>query len=231
MCNGTGTEHSQTVDSSNIDSFINCTKIQGSLDFLVTGILGDDFKKIPPLDAKKLEVFRTVREITDILNIQSWPKELNDLSVFSSLTTIQGRSLYKRFSLIVMHIPTLTSLGLRSLREISDGSVYISQNAKLCYHHTVNWTQLFRGRRVRPNDTRNNRPLAECVAEGHVCDPLCSDSGCWGPGPDQCLSCRNYSRDGTCVATCNFYTGSVDYKYMFSVKNVPKGNIFKLLFI
>lgn len=33
--------------------------------------------------------------LSDILNIQSWPKELNDLSVFSSLTTIQGRSLYK----------------------------------------------------------------------------------------------------------------------------------------
>lgn len=48
------------------------------------------------------------------------------------------------------------------------------------------------------------------VAEGHVCDPLCSDSGCWGPRPDQCLSCRNYSRDGTCVGSCNFHTGSVD---------------------
>ncbi|KAG7228334.1 hypothetical protein INR49_009198 [Caranx melampygus] len=162
VCEGTGAEHRQTVDSSNIDSFINCTKIQGSLHFLVTGILGDDFKKIPPLDAKKLEVFRTVREITDILNIQSWPKELNDLSVFSSLTTIQGRSLYKRFSLMVMHISTLTSLGLRSLREISDGSVYISQNTNLCYHHTVNWTQLFRGRRVRVNNLNNNRPLADC---------------------------------------------------------------------
>uniref|UniRef100_A0A8D2ZPY1 Receptor protein-tyrosine kinase n=1 Tax=Scophthalmus maximus TaxID=52904 RepID=A0A8D2ZPY1_SCOMX len=208
VCEGTGAEHRQTVDASNIDSFINCTKIQGSLHFLVTGILGDDFKKIPPLDAKKLEVFRTVREITDILNIQSWPKELNDLSVFSSLATIQGRSLYKRFSLMVMHIPTLTSLGLRSLREISDGSVYISQNLNLCYHHTVNWTQLFRGRKVRVDNLSNNRPLAECVAEGHVCDPLCSDSGCWGPGPDQCLSCRDYSRDGTCLGSCNFFTGS-----------------------
>uniref|UniRef100_A0A665X801 receptor protein-tyrosine kinase n=1 Tax=Echeneis naucrates TaxID=173247 RepID=A0A665X801_ECHNA len=167
VCEGTGAEHRQTVDSSNIDSFINCTKIQGN-----------------------------------ILNIQSWPKELNDLSVFSSLTTIQGRS---RFSLMVMRISTITSLGLRSLREISDGSVYISQNANLCYHHTVNWTQLFRGRRVRVNILNNNRPLADCA--GNVCDPLCSDSGCWGPGPDQCLSCRDYSRDGTCVGSCSFYTG------------------------
>lgn len=27
----------------------------------------DDFRNIPPLDAKKLEVFRTVREITGVL--------------------------------------------------------------------------------------------------------------------------------------------------------------------
>uniref|UniRef100_A0A8C4F3P2 receptor protein-tyrosine kinase n=1 Tax=Dicentrarchus labrax TaxID=13489 RepID=A0A8C4F3P2_DICLA len=114
----------------------------------------------------------------------------------------------RRFSLMVMRIPTLTSLGLRSLREISDGSVYISQNANLCYHHTVKWSQLFRGSRVRLNNLNNNRPLAECVAEGRVCDPLCSDSGCWGPGSDQCLSCRNYSRGGTCVGSCNFYTGA-----------------------
>uniref|UniRef100_I3K2F2 Receptor protein-tyrosine kinase n=1 Tax=Oreochromis niloticus TaxID=8128 RepID=I3K2F2_ORENI len=208
VCEGTGAEDRQTVDSSNINSFINCTKIQGSLHFLVTGIMGDDFKNIPPLDAKNLEVFRTVREITDFLNIQSWPKELNDLSVFSSLTTIQGRTLYNHFSLTVMCVPTLTSLGLRSLKEISDGSMYISLNSNLCYHHTVNWTQLFRGRRVRGGNLSNNKPLAECVAEGHVCDQLCSDAGCWGPGPEQCLSCRNYSRDGTCVHSCHFYNGA-----------------------
>uniref|UniRef100_A0A8C5B9S8 Receptor protein-tyrosine kinase n=1 Tax=Gadus morhua TaxID=8049 RepID=A0A8C5B9S8_GADMO len=207
-CEGTGAEHRQTVDSSNIDSFINCTKIQGSLHFLITGFLGDDYKNIPPLDAKKLEVFRTVREITDVLNIQYWPKELNDLSVFSSLTTIQGRSLHN-FSLGVMHIPTLTSLGLRSLREINDGSVFISQNANLCYHHTVNWTHLLHGRNNRPNEIKLNKPLEQCVAEGRVCDPLCSEAGCWGPGPDQCVSCRNYSRGGVCVASCHFYTGEV----------------------
>lgn len=153
---------------------------------------------------------------------------------------------------MVMRISTLTSLGLRSLREISDGSVYISQNAKLCYHHTVNWAKLFRGRRLRVNSINSNRPLAECgevgcvgllqshliqlgtkcvcvcsdsfdgivaVAEGHVCDPLCSSSGCWGPGPDQCLSCRNYSRNGTCVDSCHFDAGSVhhiQYTFLYS---------------
>lgn len=47
------------------------------------------------------------------------------------------------------------------------------------------------------------------VKEGYVCDPLCSSDGCWGPGPDQCVSCKNYRRGGTCVPDCMFLTGSV----------------------
>uniref|UniRef100_A0A8C1IFR9 receptor protein-tyrosine kinase n=1 Tax=Cyprinus carpio TaxID=7962 RepID=A0A8C1IFR9_CYPCA len=206
VCEGTGANHRQTVDSSNIDSFINCTKIQGSLHFLILGIKGDVYHSIPPLEPEKLKVFNTVREITGILNIQSWPDELSDLSVFSSLTTIQGRSLLKPFSLLVMKIPSLTSLGLHSLREISDGCVYITQNKNLCYHHTVNWTQIVTSN--CDNDIKDNKPPIKCEEEGHVCDPLCSDSGCWGPGPEQCLSCRNHSRHGTCVSHCNLYSGS-----------------------
>ncbi|VCW49268.1 unnamed protein product, partial [Gulo gulo] len=43
-CDGIGTGSlmsAQTVDSSNIDKFVNCTKINGNLIFLVTGIHGD----------------------------------------------------------------------------------------------------------------------------------------------------------------------------------------------
>ncbi|XP_069053576.1 receptor tyrosine-protein kinase erbB-3 isoform X2 [Lepisosteus oculatus] len=210
VCMGTGSADRQTVDSRNIDSFINCTKIQGSLHFLTTGINGDPYHNISALDPEKLKVFGTVREITDILSIQSWPKKLSDLSVFSNLTTIQGRSLYKGFSLLVMKLPSITSLGLRSLKEISDGSVYISGNKRLCYYNTIDWSRIFTGahsQRRQDTNLRNNRPAKECVADGRQCDPLCSDVGCWGPGPEQCLYCRNYSRDGTCVADCNFLTG------------------------
>uniref|UniRef100_A0A3Q3XSG2 receptor protein-tyrosine kinase n=1 Tax=Mola mola TaxID=94237 RepID=A0A3Q3XSG2_MOLML len=191
-CHGTGSTTRQTVDALNIDSFINCTKIQGSLHFLVTGIKGDDYNGVPPLDPEKLKIFNTVREITDMLSIQSWPENMSDLSVFSNLQTIQGRTLYKGYSLLVMKIPSLTSLGLRSLRKINDGGVYIKGNNNLCYHDTVNWTRLF---------------SSSSLNEGHVCDPLCSSDGCWGPGPDQCQSCRKYSRGGTCVPDCMFLTG------------------------
>lgn len=82
-------------------------------------------------------------------------------SSFSPLFILQPSN-ESHFSLTVMRVPTLTSLGLRSLKEISDGSMYISLNSNLCYHHTVNWTKLFRGRRVRGNNLSNNKPLAEC---------------------------------------------------------------------
>ncbi|KAK7878770.1 hypothetical protein WMY93_030930 [Mugilogobius chulae] len=209
-CHGTGTDKRQTVDAFNIDSFINCTKIQGSLHFLVTGIKGDDFNKVPPLDPEKLKIFNTVREITDILSIQSWPENMTDLSVFSNLETIEGRSLYKSYALMVMKIPSLESLGLRSLRRIKDGSVYITGNKKLCYHHTMNWSKIFTTnvkKRQKQIDIKDNCPEETCAAEGHVCDPLCAD-GCWGPGPDQCVSCRNYSRGETCVSQCMFLSGA-----------------------
>uniref|UniRef100_A0A669EQ57 receptor protein-tyrosine kinase n=1 Tax=Oreochromis niloticus TaxID=8128 RepID=A0A669EQ57_ORENI len=98
VCHGTSWTDSnrETVDARNIESFINCTKIQGSLNFLVTGIEGDPFNDVPPLDPEKLKIFNTVEEITGVyfLNIQSWPASMSDLSVFSNLQTIRGRKLF-----------------------------------------------------------------------------------------------------------------------------------------
>ncbi|XP_073470075.1 receptor tyrosine-protein kinase erbB-3 [Aquarana catesbeiana] len=207
-CEGTGPGSKyQTVDSSNIDKFVNCTKILGNLDFLTIGLDGDVWMNISALDPNKLNVFRTVQEITGYLNIQSWPKHMNDFSVFSSLTTIGGRTLYNRgVSLLIMKNSNVTSLGLRSLRDISAGKVYITENENLCYYHTINWSRLFSNRRQN-TDVKNNKAAATCIQENRVCDPLCSDAGCWGPGPSLCLSCKNFSRDGICVPFCNLSQG------------------------
>ncbi|XP_054470705.1 receptor tyrosine-protein kinase erbB-4-like [Anoplopoma fimbria] len=210
-CDGIGTaslQAAQTVDSSNIDKFVNCTKINGNLVFLITGIKGDVYHNIEALDPEKLNVFRSVREITGFLNIQSWPDNMTDLSVFSNLATIGGRALYSGISLLVLKQQGISSLKLQSLREISAGNVHIAENSQLCYCKTVNWTRLFRA----PNQKyliRNNQSPQKCSKVGMVCDPLCSDTGCWGPGPDQCLSCRHFSRGRTCVDTCNLYDGDI----------------------
>uniref|UniRef100_A0A8C7RCH8 Receptor protein-tyrosine kinase n=1 Tax=Oncorhynchus mykiss TaxID=8022 RepID=A0A8C7RCH8_ONCMY len=142
------------------------------------------------------------------LNIQSWPENMTDLSVFSNLATIGGRALYSGISLLVLKQRWISSLQLQSLNEISAGNVYITNNSQLCYYNTVNWTGLFRANNQKVL-IRNNRDPKECTTERMVCDPLCSDSGCWGPGPDQCLACRYFSRGRICVDTCNLYEGEV----------------------
>ncbi|XP_036420708.1 receptor tyrosine-protein kinase erbB-4-like isoform X1 [Colossoma macropomum] len=211
VCDGIGTgslQMNQTVDSSNIDKFVNCTKINGNLIFLVTGIKGDMYHRIAALDPERLNVFRTVKEITGFLNIQSWPENMTNFGVFSSLATIGGRSLYSGISLLILKQRWISSLQFQSLREISAGNVYITNNSQLCYYNTVNWTSLFRtsGQRAL---IKSNKDPRECTHERMVCDKLCSEAGCWGPGPDQCLSCRFYSRGRTCVKSCNLYSGDV----------------------
>uniref|UniRef100_A0A8C2E411 Receptor protein-tyrosine kinase n=1 Tax=Cyprinus carpio TaxID=7962 RepID=A0A8C2E411_CYPCA len=211
VCDGIGTgslQMAQTVDSSNIDKFVNCTKINGNLIFLITGIKGDMFHGIKALDPDRLNVFRTVREITGFLNIQSWPENMTDLGVFSNLATIGGRSLYSGISLLILKQRWISALKFQSLREISAGNVYMTNNSQLCFYNTVNWTSLFRTSTQRAL-IKNNRDPRECTNKQMVCDPLCSEAGCWGPGPDQCLSCKYFSRGRTCVKSCNLYYGDV----------------------
>ncbi|XP_062383474.1 receptor tyrosine-protein kinase erbB-4-like [Sardina pilchardus] len=211
VCDGIGTgtlQAAQTVDSSNIEKFVNCTKINGNLIFLITGIKGDSYHNIEALDPERLNVFRTVKEITGSLNIQSWPENMTDLSVFSNLNTIGGRSLFSGISLLILKQRWISALQFQSLGEISAGNVYITNNSQLCFYNTVNWTRLFRTSTQKAL-IRSNRDPKECTQERMVCDPLCSDGGCWGPGPDQCLTCRYFSRGRTCVRSCNLYDGEV----------------------
>ncbi|XP_072512816.1 receptor tyrosine-protein kinase erbB-4-like isoform X2 [Salminus brasiliensis] len=211
VCDGIGTgalQMAQTVDASNIHKFVNCTKINGNLIFLITGIKGDMYHGIAALDPERLNVFRTVKEITGFLNIQSWPENMTNFGVFSNLATIGGRSLYSGISLLILKQRWITSLQFQSLQEISAGNVYITNNSQLCYYNTVNWTGLFRTRGQRAL-IKSNKDPRQCTEERWVCDELCSEAGCWGPGPDQCLSCRFYGRGRTCVKSCNLYSGDV----------------------
>ncbi|GAB0191798.1 receptor tyrosine-protein kinase erbB-4 [Grus japonensis] len=208
-CDGIGTGSlvsAQTVDSSNIDKFINCTKINGNLIFLVTGIHGDPYHTIAAINPEKLNIFQTVREITGYLNIQSWPENMTDFRVFSNLVTIGGRALYSGLSLLILKQQGITSLQFQSLKQISAGNIYITDNSNLCYYHTVNWTSLF-STPSQKTVIHRNKKAENCTADGMVCNELCSSDGCWGPGPDQCLSCKRFIRGRTCIDSCNLYDG------------------------
>ena len=51
--------------------------------------------------------------------------------------------LFSGLSLLILKQQGITSLQFQSLKEISAGNIYITDNSNLCYYHTINWTTLF----------------------------------------------------------------------------------------
>uniref|UniRef100_A0A665VZV6 Receptor protein-tyrosine kinase n=1 Tax=Echeneis naucrates TaxID=173247 RepID=A0A665VZV6_ECHNA len=182
VCNGLGTGDMTkilSINATNIDSFRNCTKINGNIAIIHTSIHGDEYTKTPKMDPAQLDVFKTVKEITGYLWIQTWPESINSLSPFENLEIIRGRTKRGSRSVVIIQL-NITYLGLRSLKEISDGDVVILKNRNLCY---------------------TNKTLLQIIClfsaqRNNTCDRKCTAHGCWGPGPDKCFSCRDYSRDG-----------------------------------
>ncbi|KAM9337115.1 melanoma receptor tyrosine-protein kinase [Symphorus nematophorus] len=190
VCDGIGVgtlSNTMLIDASNIESFKNCTKINGNVAFIKTSFTGDVYDKIPPMDLAKLEYFRTVKEITGFLLIQSWPENMTSLSVFENLQIIRGRTTRNLHSFLVLNTNHLRSLGLHSLKEVSAGRVLLRDNSQLCYTGPVQWSHLFRSSDQVFN-MRNNAPSDVCEQQNQTCDAECIDVGCWGPGPNMCVS-------------------------------------------
>uniref|UniRef100_A0A8D3AFL4 receptor protein-tyrosine kinase n=1 Tax=Scophthalmus maximus TaxID=52904 RepID=A0A8D3AFL4_SCOMX len=207
-CDGVGVGsliNAMAVNASNIESFRNCTKINGAISLIQTSFNGDTHYNVPPMDPAKLEYFRTVKEITGFLLIQSWPESLTSLSVLENLEIIRGRTTHAHHSLLVVRATHLRWLGLRSLKEVSAGQVMLKDNPQLCYTRRDRWPRLFRSGDQTAN-MRNNAPPDVC--KNRTCDQECTDDGgCWGPGPTMCVSCRHFDRRGRCVASCNLLQG------------------------
>ncbi|KAL0204261.1 hypothetical protein M9458_002279, partial [Cirrhinus mrigala] len=52
----------------------------------------------------------------------------------------------------------ISSLKFQSLKEISAGNVYMTNNSQLCFYNTVNWTSLFRTSTQRALIKNNREP-------------------------------------------------------------------------
>ncbi|XP_067385441.1 epidermal growth factor receptor isoform X2 [Channa argus] len=208
VCNGLGTgdlTNTLSINATNIDTFKNCTKINGNVAIIHTSIHGDTYTKTPKMDPAQLDVFKTVKEITGYLWIQTWPDNMRSLSPFENLEIIRGRT--KRGSRsVVMTQLKINYLGLRSLREVSDGDVVIVKNENLCYANKSHWTRLFKSE-TQSATIEDNADAATCGLWNNTCDRKCTTDGCWGPGADMCFACRDHSRDGSCVDSCNVLEG------------------------
>ncbi|RLU25658.1 hypothetical protein DMN91_001815 [Ooceraea biroi] len=199
----------EKVHSGNIDTFKDCTIIEGSITILDQSFEGFQHvypnytfgKRYEKMHPDKLEVFRTLKEITGYLNIQGDHPDFKNLSYFRNLEVIGGRTLTEYFASLYIVKTSLVSFGLSSLKKIYSGSIAILENKNLCYAQSINWTRIKKSLE-HESLLSNNRNESECIKDGLVCDEQCSDEGCWGPGPAQCLSCKNFILGNDCLQDC-----------------------------
>ncbi|EEC14327.1 epidermal growth factor receptor, putative, partial [Ixodes scapularis] len=195
------------VNSINIELFRGCTIIEGSLTILdSTFSFGPRYEEMDP---SKLEVFSTLKEVTGYVNIQASHPNFTSLSYFRNLEVIGGRTLTEYFAALYIVKSSLKSLNLRSLNKIRSGSVAILENKDLCFADSVDWYQVMKSSAHNILLQRNaNR--TDCEAQNLVCHSQCSTSGCWGPAPNECLSCKSYRLEDTCIEKCDTSKGIYD---------------------
>ncbi|XP_063699367.1 epidermal growth factor receptor [Culicoides brevitarsis] len=199
------------VHSGNIDKYINCTVIEGSLEILdqtfngyqhvyANFSFGERYTKLHP---DRLEVFSTLKEITGYLNIQGHDENFKNLSYFRNLEVIGGRELKENlFASLYIVKTSLRSLNLKSLKKVNSGSIVIVENQNLCYAEDIDWNVI---KKSKDHDSviQSNRNTTECALAGQSCDKECSKAGCWGAGPSQCLECKHFTHKDMCLSSCD----------------------------
>ncbi|XP_034936586.1 epidermal growth factor receptor isoform X2 [Chelonus insularis] len=202
------------IHSGNIDQFRDCTIYEGSINIMQHTFDGYQHilpnftfgSRYGPMHPDRLEIFSTLKEVTGYINIQAHHPAFTNLSYFRNLEIIGGRQLTEYFASLYIVKTALVSLGLRSLKKINSGSIIVLENKDLCYAQTIDWSRI-KNSSEHESLLSNNRNESECVKDGLVCDEQCSSEGCWGPGPSQCLSCKNFMLDNVCIESCSIIPG------------------------
>lgn len=83
------------------------------------------------------------------------------LDIHRNLEIIGGRTVTEYFASLYIVKTSLTSLGLRSLKKISSGSVAILENKKLCYAQTIDWESIKKSSE-HPKLLQNNKNDLQC---------------------------------------------------------------------
>ncbi|EFA01355.2 epidermal growth factor receptor isoform X1 [Tribolium castaneum] len=204
------------IHSGNIDTFKGCTVIEGNILILQNTFEGYQHfypnytfgARYPRMHPDRLEVFSTLKEVTGHINVQAYHSDFTNLSYFRNLEVIGGRSLSDYFTSLYIVKSSLKSLELRSLKRLNAGTVAILENTHLCFADNINWDKIRRSHEHVVMISNNSDPRL-CKGNNLVCDSECSRDGCWGAGPDQCLSCAHFQleNESRCIANCSVLPG------------------------
>uniref|UniRef100_A0A1B6GW53 Tyrosine-protein kinase receptor n=1 Tax=Cuerna arida TaxID=1464854 RepID=A0A1B6GW53_9HEMI len=168
--------------------------------------------------------FPELREITEFLMVAR-VRGLRSLGkLFPNLERIGGYRFMDstNYALVVHEMWSLEDIGLKSLKEITKGSVIIYKNRSLCFVKTINWSLIQNKSDVNKNYMSLNYDPAYCPPCPQCKDGLCWNGadcqintreradchklcvgGCFDSGPNGCYSCRGLlDPNGNCSDRC-----------------------------
>ncbi|WKX90526.1 hypothetical protein Q1695_009401 [Nippostrongylus brasiliensis] len=174
-----------------------CEEIDGFIDIQDSKMRS----KVDGYTREDLNVLRTVRMISEYVQMATQTVSPRNLSFLENLEFIEGRSLVtSKFALAINKNDNLEQLGLRKLKKIKAGSVIITENHGLCYAQTIKWKTII-SENAQALVTKNMD--GKCESRGRICDSTCHpEFGCWGRGPTMCTKCRYWKLEDTCVKEC-----------------------------
>nr|ANZ55076.1 insulin receptor 2 [Pyrrhocoris apterus]QIS94311.1 insulin receptor 2 [Pyrrhocoris apterus] len=187
-----------------------CHKIHGFLQLvLMEDMTENDFANVS---------FPNLREVTGYVVVYRVRGLTSIGRLFPNLAVIGGSVLSADYALIIFKNPDLREIDLYQLKVVKRGSVGIGQNPKLCYDDTIDWDLIANSgsNLIIPKHDGSICPPCNCPSSnnkcwnwnhcqvldwGTNCHPECS-GGCYGPGADQCTTCKHFLHENLCVPNC-----------------------------
>ncbi|XP_063411495.1 epidermal growth factor receptor-like [Mytilus trossulus] len=176
--------------------YTNCKYVDGNLEITYLDDTGN----------WDLSFLESIVEVSGYVLISS---VLSQKLHLQNLRLIRGRQLFlDKFSLLVYsnskpgsRTQGLMELEFRSLQEIMNGTVFISENNLLCHASTIRWED------INPTVTQHFRTSMDIPGYKRSCgecDAACYNENtgsrhCWGEGPDMC---QIINHGPACSPTC-----------------------------
>lgn len=191
----------------------NCTHIVG--DILITDETFIESNETSEVEfVEEFNVLKSLREISGSLhiNISANYNFFKNLSFLRNLEKIHGEN-YGNLG-IKSPLEIINSgieyLGLQSLQEITISNMFFQNLTNICYLPEILTNENINGKTKLKEfkKFKNVKRPKDCLSENKKCDKNCDEKfGCWGPGADLCLACKQLNADRICVEKCTDVAG------------------------
>nr|AGC25443.1 insulin-like receptor protein tyrosine kinase isoform A [Strongyloides stercoralis] len=145
-------------------------------------VMEGDLVLAEPTIPEHLIKFPKLREITGSLFIYGFHSINSLTNVFPKLAVIGGNSLIINYALIIHTCSNFSYIGIPSLKLIKKGGIRITNNDKICYTQTLDWTHITDGRtsNIIVEDSSKTRCPKFCKVENeNVCHKKNDKIACW----------------------------------------------------